>query len=919
METSSTKVKKTSPKTFQSIGPHLEGTKTKEGHREEQMDSLAVPTFYSAEERPPGRSTDTGSFPAKHIYIMPHLQDAQHPRSQVSSPKRILDHLSGSSGRILAHSNSSQEETLLGIQISRPELAVSLPALRVERGPTGLHKGDVTCGESSGRGRDLVLAISGRSIADRTNKRRVCSGLPEGPINHKKLRLTSERKEVTADSRSRVRMAWNKMGPSHIYSSSSRSKTSLPSRRSKVNHNIKILYKKSGNENTGSLQLDRPERPKCSPSHIHNKTNLEILLKKAPRHTNSNSKEYEDATLRVDQHKIIPTTTGMSNARLGHTDGRKSSWMGSASEPNLIQRKIRPIHAIFHQHQGTSNHLVRTPVSLTEEYSNSSSVRQLLSHTRAEKRRIYDVSSLLIGRANLEEGNITQLDTKSVSYRGDVQRPRRSAQQRYYTLHRVEPQRSRFSENSKNESSLASGLICNEAQQETRNVCVPLSGPHSSSSECTNHIMGQVGSPVHVPTNTIDFEGFEPTDPILIRECNTYYTRYTNETMVYDTTTKGSTLEPIRGYTPTTSSRQNGSPIKHYKTSRVAVIKTAYETKFQSCQQTIGLLAAPIRQSSVNDYQIKWKKFCTYLTERNIPPDQLSLGNVLDFFTYLFKTRKLRPNTVAHYRSALAVPLELGFRINLHDPAVSHQMRAMQIQCPSTPVTAPKWDLNKVLLYIEEWPNKIALENLLQKTAFLLLLATGYRKSELHACVRSSEFCSISKDLTLSIRPHSSFLAKNECPQKRWPHKNIPVLRLLDGSISKLCPVSTLAEYLNRTSRIRSGNLFVHPSTQKPLDKEQLGDLIRKLIRKADPGNHVKPHDVRKYSSSCSFAETMDMSGVINALHWKSPQTFFKHYMCPTRKLSVATTLAQTQVTQPREQESSQSTTTPNGEVVHNQ
>ena len=195
--------------------------------------------------------------------------------------------------------------------------------------------------------------------------------------------------------------------------------------------------------------------------------------------------------------------------------------------------------------------------------------------------------------------------------------------------------------------------------------------------ECISSSVGQVRSSVYVPTDTTDFEGFESDDSILLQNSNTHHTRDTNETLVHEASPTGDSVDLHRSNITTNRSRQGSGTDKSYTTSRVAVIRTAYQTRFQSCQRTIGLLASPIRQSSINDYQIKWEKFCSFLTARNITPNQLTLANVLDFFSYLFFEKKLRPNTVAHYRSALSVPLGLEFGINLQDPAVSHLIKAM--------------------------------------------------------------------------------------------------------------------------------------------------------------------------------------------------------------------------------------------------
>ena len=215
----------------------------------------------------------------------------------------------------------------------------------------------------------------------------------------------------------------------------------------------------------------------------------------------------------------------------------------------------------------------------------------------------------------------------------------------------------------------------------------------------------------------------------------------------------------------------------------------------------------------------------------------------------------------------------------------------MRRKRPNAPITSPLWSLNKVLIYIDDMTGHLNVEQLLQKSAFLLLLATGWRISELQACVRDEEFCFINRSSTLLIRPHSSFLAKNESYETRWQHKSINSLQLTDGSPSHLCPVRSLQEYLRRTSRVKEGPLYIHPSTQRPMSIYQLSTTICKLIQTAEPSVKAKVHDVRKYASSQSLLETMQISEVVEAVNWRSPHTFWKYYMFPTKPLVRAAVL----------------------------
>ena len=754
METASTKVKKAQAETLQSSRPYFKGTKEKESDRESQTNSMAISTVYSTETRPPEGPLNPGPLGSKHVYKLPNLQDANYSRDQVPAPPRVLDHLDRSQGWLLAYPHSAKQKTIPGVQIQRPELAISRHALWAKRGPEGLYEGDVPHSESSRQGRHLVPALSRRSITDRPNERGMSSNITKSPKYPEIHGIADKRKQIETHPSTEIRVVGNRMGSPGLYCTSGRNEIQMSPGGSNLNNHVTVLHKENSDESARPGQLDRPKRPQRSSSNVNNKTNSKAIPKQTSRYLNRNPKESEDATLRLDHSESFSPTIRVTNTGSNNPDGRISTRLGFSDKPNLFQRSVRPHNDTFHQRQGVTDNLVCTTDGIAKEYNNSGTLRQLISLARTEKRRLNVISPVHSSRVNMEKSGKIQLDTQGFTHSRHIQCPSRPTVQEYSFIHRMDSCTTGFSENPQIESETAGGFVRNETEQKTTSVCVTLSRSNSSSSKCVDNSMGQVGTPLHVPTDTFTFQGFEPTDPILLQKRSTHNTRHAHKTMVYDSTTTESALNINRGEATTGSYKQASSPTKSYKASRVAVIRTAYQTQFQSCQQTIGLLATPIRPSSLKDYQVKWNKFLSFLTEHNIPPDELSLSNVLDFFSYLFFIKKLRANTVAHYRSALTVPLQLEFQINLHDPAVSRILRAMQIQRPNAPAVTPAWSLNKVLQLLDSWPNKVPLDSLLQKTAFLLLLATGWRISELHACVRTTEFCSISRDLTLSLRPH---------------------------------------------------------------------------------------------------------------------------------------------------------------------
>ena len=143
-------------------------------------------------------------------------------------------------------------------------------------------------------------------------------------------------------------------------------------------------------------------------------------------------------------------------------------------------------------------------------------------------------------------------------------------------------------------------------------------------------------------------------------------------------------------------------------------------------------------------------------------------------------------------------------------------------------------------------------------------------------------------------------MESRNCRCSTGPNKVIQSLRMSDGTFSNLCSVAALAEYL-RTSHITMGSLLIHLSTQKLLTKYQLSSCISKLIHKADPHKDANPHDIGKYAASCSLAKSMNISGMVNALQWKSPHTFYKFYLSPTVPLTVQATLPRVENLNPEE------------------
>ena len=114
---------------------------------------------------------------------------------------------------------------------------------------------------------------------------------------------------------------------------------------------------------------------------------------------------------------------------------------------------------------------------------------------------------------------------------------------------------------------------------------------------------------------------------------------------------------------------------------------------------------------------------------------------VAAFMRYLFNEKRLVPQTIASYKTALASPLLLGWGINVSDFSKG-TLKAFSLQHPAVPVRPVPWSLDKVLGVLEEpeYCTVLNIDMVLSICLFLLSLATGSRMSELLVLQRGREF-----------------------------------------------------------------------------------------------------------------------------------------------------------------------------------
>ena len=140
------------------------------------------------------------------------------------------------------------------------------------------------------------------------------------------------------------------------------------------------------------------------------------------------------------------------------------------------------------------------------------------------------------------------------------------------------------------------------------------------------------------------------------------------------------------------------------------------------------------------------------------------------------------------------------------------------------------WNLSLVLHQLTRAPfeplKDASLKHLTFKTVFLLALASGKRRSEIHAWLFKN-IRNQSDWSNVSLYPSPSFLSKNQLARE-GPNSVAPVVipalaPTLDRSLKEdrsLCPVRALRYFLDRTSDLRRGKELVFVSFKKGFDKD---------------------------------------------------------------------------------------------------
>ena len=283
-------------------------------------------------------------------------------------------------------------------------------------------------------------------------------------------------------------------------------------------------------------------------------------------------------------------------------------------------------------------------------------------------------------------------------------------------------------------------------------------------------------------------------------------------------------------------------------------------------------------------------------------PWHVSVQQLADFLLSLFEEGKLKVSTIEGYKSAISSTLKVR-GVNLGtDPFLCGLVNSFYTDRPVERNLAPRWDLSVVLNALTKPPFEprdmasVELKFLAYKTVFLLSLATGARRGEIHA-LDLLRWSSDGNDVFL--RPRVGFVSKTQVARDPSTALTGFWVKSLAATMDRsepdrsLCPVRALRFYIGRTKSLRAGRtplfLPLRETESGTLSPNTISAWIKKTISMAyqiagkDEElarlHSLRAHETRALSSSWDALRNTSVRDIMDACRWRSHNTFTSFYL----------------------------------------
>ena len=385
--------------------------------------------------------------------------------------------------------------------------------------------------------------------------------------------------------------------------------------------------------------------------------------------------------------------------------------------------------------------------------------------------------------------------------------------------------------------------VCDPIQSQASQVCLSGTGLDGLGSGCSQPFMEQPGR-VCLSSSIPSQSGRVETRGSGLSQDDIDHSGLAQHALVLgsDQSVKSDPIQSSIGEAPVDPTIQRSPPQEPESSKSACLAPRASSIRRQGFSDEVAArIEAPQRSSTRAVYKSKWAIFVKWCEFNQVDFRSPSLRQVADFLLYLFKERNLQPSTIEGYRTAIADMIGNDTVQFGKDESLTRLLDSFHRDKPKGTRGVPAWSLSLVLHQLMKAPfepmRKASLKHLTFKTAFLLALGSGKRRSEIHAWlyrnIRHQENWS-----QVSLYPSPSFLSKNQLARD-GPAAVAPVVipalaPSLDRSLKEdksLCPVRALRYYLDRTKDLRAGKDLVFVSFRKSFQKDIVPATVSSWIK----------------------------------------------------------------------------------------
>ena len=444
--------------------------------------------------------------------------------------------------------------------------------------------------------------------------------------------------------------------------------------------------------------------------------------------------------------------------------------------------------------------------------------------------------------------------------------------------------------------------ICNSSKLQTSNLCISCPRQKGLENRCIEYLLGRprrlcLLSSSHPATSNSKNNNIPMQD-------DSTGSRVARDAMVLGS---GGSLDQGTPTAPSLEDTSETATFQQVPQQRGVPESTCVASGFQESNsgrfssEVAERIKAPQRESSRKVYQSRWTIYGQWCTENKVDITSTAVPQVAEFLNYLFTVKNLKPATITGYRTAIADALGSQGEFISKSLELNRLIASFTRDRPKPNRSIPTWDLSLVLLGLTKPPfeplSEAPLKWLTYKTVFLLALASGKRRSEIHAWTHSS-VSSRRNWSEVTVSPSPAFLAKNQLasdgPDSIKPVVIPALTTMLDSSLvedKSLCPVRALKVYLEKTKSMRKGKALLFVSLREGYSKDitriTISQWTKNTIQTCYQSSNtadqqvtqVRAHDVRAMAASLAFKGGISLEQVLSSCYWKSHNTFTNFYL----------------------------------------